>query len=112
MPIRAKKKAAAKNKGKAVVYLREVELRFRKRKVTDKSAVGRPIRAAQQVVALFADMQNEAKEKLITIHLDTKNRILCFEVYSHRLVKRDSYEAHGSISNVISCQRARCHYRS
>ncbi len=82
MPIRAKKKAMSKKRANAkrVIYLREVELRYRKRKVTDAAAIGKPIRAAKQVVDLFDDLQSEAKEKLLTIHLDTKNRILCFEV--------------------------------
>jgi len=81
MLSQAKKKTVSrkKAKAKAVVYLREVELRYRKRKVTDAAAIGKPIKAAKQVVDLFADLQNEAKEKLLTIHLDTKNRILCFE---------------------------------
>ncbi len=84
MSNRTKKKAVSRNRAKAkakrVVYLREVELRYRKRKVTDAAAIGKPIRAAEQVVDLFTDLQSEAKEKLLTIHLDTKNRILCFEV--------------------------------
>ena len=34
----------------------------------------------QQIVELFSDLQNEAKEKLITISLDASLKILCFEV--------------------------------
>lgn len=82
MPNRTKKKAGSKNRAKAkkIVYLREAELRYRKRKVTDAAMIGKRIKAAKQVVDLFGDLQNEAKEKLLTIHLDAKNRILCFEV--------------------------------
>ena len=47
-----------------------------------KSAVGKRIKGAKQVADLFADLQNEAKEKLITISLDTRQKIICFEIVS------------------------------
>lgn len=60
-------------------YLREVEIRFKKKRT--KGALGRdPITHAQQIYELFEDLGNETKEKLITINLDIKNRVLCFEV--------------------------------
>lgn len=81
MPGKTKKTVSTdKTKANATTYLREIEIRYRKRKVTAEDAVGKPIEAAKQVVDLFADLQNEAKEKLLTIHLDAKNCILCYEV--------------------------------
>ena len=79
---RSTKKTAAKRKAtrKAYTYLREIEIRYRKRRVSGKTPTAKPIRGAQQVVDLFHDLQDETKEKLITISLDAKLKIICFEV--------------------------------
>ncbi len=69
-----------KTKKKDVTYLREIEIKYKRRKVTTDSAVGKAIRGAEQVVELFSDLQNESKEKMITLNLDAKAKILCFEV--------------------------------
>lgn len=61
-------------------YLREIEIRYKKKRVKAGSPVGKRITGAEQVFALFSDLQNEAKEKLITISLDVKLKIICFEV--------------------------------
>jgi DNA repair protein RadC len=61
-------------------YLREIEIRYRKRRVPSDSPVGKPIQGIKQVLELFSDLQNETKEKLITVSLDGKNTIICFEV--------------------------------
>ena len=62
-----------------ITYLREIEIKYKKRKVT-ADMIGKPIHQAKQVVDLFSDLQNESKEKMITLNLDAKSKILCFEV--------------------------------
>ena len=65
---------------KRPTYIREIEIRYKKRRVKSGSPVEQPLTDPQQVYELFSDLQNETKEKLITISLDTKLKILCFEV--------------------------------
>jgi len=60
-------------------YVREIEIKY-KRKRTDTVLAREPISGAAQVYRLFSDLQDEAKEKLLTLNLDAKNNILCFEV--------------------------------
>ncbi len=81
-PRKTKKKAVAKKKAMSSkrTYLREIEIRYRKRNVTSKSTAAKPIKGAIQVVKLFSDLQSETKEKLIAISLDTKLKIICFEI--------------------------------
>jgi DNA repair protein RadC len=80
-PIGSKRTAAVKKRKTAKPsYLREIQIRYKKKRVKAVSAVGKKIVRAEQVVELFSDLQNDAKEKLITISLDTKLRIICFEV--------------------------------
>jgi len=61
------------------VYLREVQIRFKKKRVKSE-LVNKPLVDSRLVYELFQDLQNEAKEKLITISVDTKLKIMCFEV--------------------------------
>ncbi len=61
-------------------YIREIELRYKKRRVKSEAPVHEPLTDPKKVYDLFSDLQNEAKEKLITISLDTKLKMLCFEV--------------------------------
>lgn len=75
----AKKKATTKSEP---TYIREIELRFKKRRVKDSEMAGVPLVSAQRIAELFRDLQNEAKEKLIAIALDTQLKVLCFEVIS------------------------------
>lgn len=60
-------------------YLKEVEIKYKIKKVNDK-AIGHKVTSPKVVAELFSDLQNETKEKLIAINLDAKNKILCFEV--------------------------------
>jgi len=60
-------------------YIREIEIRYKKRRVKNK-AIEEPVINAEQIVDLFSDLQNETKEKLITISLAKNLKILCFEV--------------------------------
>ena len=61
-------------------YLREIQIKFKKKRIKENISLDTPLTDSQQVFELFKDMQNETKEKLITINLDTKCKIICFEV--------------------------------
>jgi DNA repair protein RadC len=76
----SKKSSGTKKKAAKPAYLREIQIKFKKKRVKAGFAVGKKIAGAQQVYELFSDMQNETKEKLIVISLDVKLKILCFEV--------------------------------
>jgi len=65
---------------KQPTYIREIELRYKKRRVKSDAPVNEPLTDPQKVYELFSDLQNEAKEKLITISLDAKLKLLCFEI--------------------------------
>ncbi len=41
-----------------------------------------PISSANLVYSLFSYLKNETREQLITLHLDTKNRLLCIDLVS------------------------------
>lgn len=62
-----------------MAYLREVELKYKITEV-DSDVIGGDAGSSAHVYQLFRDLQNETKEKLITINLDAENRIVCFEV--------------------------------
>ncbi len=76
----AKKKVTKKKTGPT--YIREIELKFKKRRVKSDDLAGEKLHSVERVVELFRDLQNEAKEKLITISMDIKLKILCYEVVS------------------------------
>jgi len=59
--------------------LREIEVRYKTRKVKGKTT---RVTGPRIVFQLFKDLQNEAKEKLIVINLNSKNIINSFEVVS------------------------------
>lgn len=65
---------------KKAKYIREIEIRFRKRRVKADSPVEEFITDPQQVVELFSDLQNESKEKMITISLTRKLKMISFEL--------------------------------
>lgn len=60
-------------------FLREVELRYRLHQVDDEVIGGQATDAAT-IYRLFSDLQCETREKLVLINLDSRCRILCFEV--------------------------------
>ncbi|MFQ5632592.1 MAG: JAB domain-containing protein, partial [bacterium] len=64
---------------KKFTYLREIELKYKIKKV-ESNVIGNVATDPETVVNLFSDLQNETKEKLIAINLDSRNKILCFEV--------------------------------
>ncbi|MBI3563369.1 MAG: DNA repair protein RadC [Gammaproteobacteria bacterium] len=61
-------------------YIREIEIRYKKHPVDANAPVNEPLTDPRRVYELFSDLQNEAKEKLITISLDVKLKLLCFEI--------------------------------
>ncbi len=69
---------SAKKNIKSTTYLRKIEIHYRKRRASSKSV--EKITGPKQVVELFNDLQNETKEKLISISLGAKGKIFCFEV--------------------------------
>lgn len=80
-PVARKKTFALKRTKKQVpAYLREIQIKYKKKRVKAGSHLGQKITGARQVYELFSDLQNETKEKLILICLDVKLKILCFEV--------------------------------
>ena len=61
------------------IFLREIEIRYKKKKISREGIAGE-ITCPADVVKLFHGLQDETKEKIITINLDAKNKILCFEI--------------------------------
>lgn len=76
---------------KKPTFIREIELRYRKRRVKADAPVEEPLTDPKMVYELFSDLQNETKEKLLAISLDTRLKMLCFEVI-----------ALGSVSSVYA----------
>lgn len=62
-----------------MAYLREVELKYKITEV-DSDVIGGDAGSSARVYHLFCDLQNETKEKFITINLDTHDKVVCFEV--------------------------------
>jgi DNA repair protein RadC len=69
-----------------VAYLREVELRYRISEI-DSEAIGEKVTSSETIMQLFGDLQNETKEKLIAISLDSQHKILCFEIVAIGSIK-------------------------
>ncbi len=74
------------NNSKKHTFLREIEIKYKYKKVSDEK-IGNRIFKMGTVVQLFSDLQNETKEKLIGVNLDVKNKIICFEVIAIGSVK-------------------------
>lgn len=66
-------------KARKNTYLKEIEIRYKIKRIDDK-VIGKRVTDAKLVAELFADLQNETKEKFIAINLDAQHKILCFEV--------------------------------
>ncbi|MCP4481545.1 MAG: hypothetical protein GY817_01775 [bacterium] len=63
---------------KETVYLRELNMQYKKKRVSSKFKDVQLV-DTKLVYELFSDLQNESKEKIITISLDKDMRIICFE---------------------------------
>ncbi len=62
---------------KANAYIREVEVKF---KTKPKKEEQIKITSARTAVNLFRDLQKETQEKIICLHLDTRNTVTCFQI--------------------------------
>lgn len=60
-------------------YLKEISIRYRKRRVSKKAQAKQPIDTPQKVAALFPYLQIETKETMLALCLDAKKRLICFE---------------------------------
>jgi len=63
-----------------VKFLREINISYKKKPVTTDAPIDVPLTDPRKVFDLFSDMQNEMKEKLISISLDAKQKIISYEV--------------------------------
>src|ERR1044072_2561744 len=72
---------------KGYAYLKEIEIRYKHKRVKDK-IIGKSINGSKIVAQLFSDLQNEGKEKFITINLNAANKIICLEVVAIGSVDR------------------------
>ena len=70
-----------------IVYLREIEIRYKKNRIKSGLPKNGIISSAADVAELFRDLENETKEKFITLNLDNRNKILCFEVVAIGSIK-------------------------
>jgi len=60
-------------------YIKELEATFTRKRVDD-DLLGVPVESADHAYRLFKDMEDEAKEKLVCLHLTEKYEIISFEV--------------------------------
>ena len=68
--------------------MKEVSVRFRKRRIPNQATIEEPLEDPKQVIGLFGSMQREMKERIITVCLDKKSRIMCHEVVAIGAVDR------------------------
>lgn len=61
-------------------FLREINISYRKKSVDTDAPIDKPLSDPAKVYELFSDLQNEMQEKLISIAVDTKLKIINFEV--------------------------------
>lgn len=73
---------AKKKTIKNPTYLREIEIKFKKKRVDADAPTGQTLTNPNIVAELFRDLQDEGKEKIIAISLDVKMKIIAFEVVS------------------------------
>ena len=64
------------NKDTHYKYIREIDIKYKKKRIKNNSPINEQVCSPKQIVALFSDLQNEAKEKLITISLDASLNIM------------------------------------
>jgi len=63
------------------IFLKRIEARFKSEIVRENAPawVSKRFTTPQQIFEMFIDLQHEAKEHFIALHLDGKNRISCFD---------------------------------
>ena len=66
------------------IFIRSIEARYRNEVVRDDAPewVSKRFTQPQQVFEMFRDLRLETKEHFIVLHLDGKNRIVCFDPVS------------------------------
>lgn len=64
----------------APTYLREVRITFKKARPRKSAPVGQAVGGSGDVYALFRHLQHEQKEHFLTLHLDARHRIICYEL--------------------------------
>ena len=62
-----------------MAYLKELKVTFTRKRVDD-DLLNKPVESPGQVFALFKDMQDETKEKVVVLHLNPQLEILSYEV--------------------------------
>ena len=61
-------------------YIREVQLKYKLKRIKDGGIVGKEFTDAKTIFNLFLDIRNDVKEKLYLICLDENQKIVCFEL--------------------------------
>jgi len=62
-------------------YIKKFKIKYVRKRVKD-DILNKPVASSKQVYTLFKHMQDETKEKVVSIHLNTKLSILSYEVVS------------------------------
>ena len=62
-----------------MAYLKELKVTFTRKRVDD-DLLNKPVESPGQVFALFKDMQDETKEKVVVLHLNPQLEILSWEL--------------------------------
>lgn len=60
-------------------YIKKLKASFQRKRVDD-DLLGIPVESAEHAYKIFKDMEDEAKEKLVCLHLTEKYEIISFEV--------------------------------
>jgi len=61
-------------------YLKELKIQYVKSKI--KNPLKGQIKNTKQVIELFKDLSKEDREKVVSIHLNARAKINCFEILS------------------------------
>lgn len=64
-----------------MAYIKELKVTYTRKRVDD-DLLNAPVQSPEQVYALFKDMQDETKEKVVVLHLNPQLEILSYEVAS------------------------------
>lgn len=62
-----------------MAYLKELKVTFTRKRVDD-DLLNKPVESPEQVFSLFKDMQDEAKEKVVVLHLNPQLEVLSYEI--------------------------------
>ena len=65
---------------KSYGYLREISVNYTRKRVDDKELTKAKLSEPSNVYQLFRHLEDETKEKLVAIAVDSKTKIICFEV--------------------------------